>query len=904
MSIKFAFKNVRRLTIRDSKCYNSVMFENLHFNGKFRTYQQKILDGADVYLQDGHIHIVAAPGSGKTILGLELIKRLAQPCIILSPTTTIRNQWTERFTDNFLDGETAEKFISVDLTRLAPLTSVTYQALYAAMKRIKDSESDYSSFDLIAEIKRYGIKTLCLDEAHHLQNEWQKALENFIAALNGEVKIIALTATPPYDAKPNEWKRYVGVCGEIDEEIFVPELVKQGTLCPHQDYLYFNYPTAEETADFKAYRERCDEAIDELISSKLISKAYGRLTERKEDYDYLYTNTSDIIAFISLCSATGMTVDKKLVKTLTSTKRLPRLTKKIITVAVNFLIKGTLLTEEERELCFDIFKRHSVTEHGEVALELNEDLKRKLISSLGKLDSIAEIAKSEYENKKEALRLLILTDYIKKESVSIIGSEKKPDTISVVSNFETVRKTGIKIGALSGSLIILPDSCAEKLKGRTAFTKTPLKNTGYSQYEFSADNREKVKLISELFENGEINALVGTKSLLGEGWDAPCVNSLILSSFVGSFMLSNQMRGRAIRTDKNQPDKTANIWHIVTVERPHLYADGLGEKISLLLEENKNELVSYDFDTVSKRFDCFVAPNYTTGEIESGISRVTIIKPPYDEKRIAKINSEMIARSREGEKLKTVWKEQVDSCSAQLNDITEIPKENKTPPFIFLNIATATALLSIFTAFFSVFIANIAKSSSIEIILRSPITYLALIACTIIVYFLLQLIIWKILKHINPTRSIRTLATTILEAMQEVNIISKGAHVKVEANNEGTVIKTELLNASVHDQNIFHNAIKELLSPIENPRYILIPRGIFNSRRFNCALACPEALGVKSEYAKCLAAKLKRTIGKIDTVYTRTEQGRKLILKCRKFSYITYNDSLINGTRKHISRWE
>ena len=31
-----------------------------------------------------------------------------------------------------------------------------------------------------------------------------------------------------------------------------------------------------------------------------------------------------------------------------------------------------------------------------------------------------------------------------------------------------------------------------------------------------------------------IKVIIGTKSLLGEGWDAPCVNSLILASFVGS----------------------------------------------------------------------------------------------------------------------------------------------------------------------------------------------------------------------------------------------------------------------------------------------------------------------------------------------------------------------------------
>ena len=57
-----------------------------------------------------------------------------------------------------------------------------------------------------------------------------------------------------------------------------------------------------------------------------------------------------------------------------------------------------------------------------------------------------------------------------------------------------------------------------------------------------------VRAITALFENGDLNLLVGTAALLGEGWDAPPLNSLVLASYVGSYMLSNQMRGRAIRT--------------------------------------------------------------------------------------------------------------------------------------------------------------------------------------------------------------------------------------------------------------------------------------------------------------------------------------------------------------------
>ena len=55
---------------------------------------------------------------------------------------------------------------------------------------------------------------------------------------------------------------------------------------------------------------------------------------------------------------------------------------------------------------------------------------------------------------------------------------------------------------------------------------------------------------------------------------APVVNSLIVASYVGSFMLTNQMRGRAIRSDKTDPKKAASIWHVVAVDFTTRSGDG------------------------------------------------------------------------------------------------------------------------------------------------------------------------------------------------------------------------------------------------------------------------------------------------------------------------------------------
>ncbi|MDR0347557.1 MAG: DEAD/DEAH box helicase family protein, partial [Coriobacteriales bacterium] len=108
-------------------------FSAIRFKGTFRDYQQKVLDEAKTHFADGKVHIVAAPGSGKTVLGLELIRRLGKPTLILSPTIVIAQQWGERFDEMFLpEGDQLQDYVSQNLRKPALVTSITYQALHAA----------------------------------------------------------------------------------------------------------------------------------------------------------------------------------------------------------------------------------------------------------------------------------------------------------------------------------------------------------------------------------------------------------------------------------------------------------------------------------------------------------------------------------------------------------------------------------------------------------------------------------------------------------------------------------------------------------------------------------------------------------------------------------------------------
>lgn len=859
-------------------------FSNVAFCGKFRDYQQRIIDNSHKYLADGKINIVAAPGSGKTVLGLELIRRLNSPCIILSPTTAIRQQWGERFREMFLrDENDFEKLFSKDLHHIRLLNSVTYQALYTAIEKVSEDseeEPDCSDVNIFSEMKKFGIKTVCLDEAHHLKNEWQRALEKFISQLDKDVKIISLTATPPYDSEGNEWARYEAVCGEIDEEIFVPELVGQNTLCPHQDYIFFNFPSQTELEHLKEYKENAFNAVEEIGGLEAISKLCKKLNDTT-DYDVLFENTREFVALMVLFSHYGFEVKKRLVRELTVGKALPRFTAGYGEIALQFLVDSDFSDEIQKEEIVGILKKHGVYHKKKVCLELNEKLKRSLISSVGKLESIKKIAKSEISALGEDLRMLVLCDYIKKEELARITACEQFSSVNVVSIFESLRRENpdVAIGVLSGTLVILPDFIdLSDIKHK----RQNIEGTNYSVVEIPGASHKAVDYVQRLFEKGGIKILVGTKSLLGEGWDSPCINSLILASFVGSFVLSNQMRGRAIRIDRNNPQKASAIWHLATVEPDYLFEQNKASQLAQRVTYNEKVLVSADFELLRRRFDAFLAPDYTTGGICSGIERITPIKPPFDKAGIEKINDKMLELSGNRDEIREKWHGEVSGGKFNVCVETEIPKEKRIPPFAFLNFGLLAVVAMIGTIVANSVLAPVIRSGGVF----GATDIIFLVAVGVALFAVLR----KFIIHINPARSFRALGKAVYKTLCQCKIIDSSARLMTYADESHSYVSVQLKNATIHDQNIFNTAMTEMLSMVENPRYVIIKKNFFGGFNYRISFACPSVIGRKKEYVDILSHNLKSSCGKFETVYTRKENGRKIILLCRRNSYITKNE--------------
>src|SRR5262245_64029566 len=67
----------------------------LRFQGQWRRYQALALDAFEQDRRGGRrrTHVVAPPGSGKTLLGMEIVRRLGERALVLVPNTAVQAQW-------------------------------------------------------------------------------------------------------------------------------------------------------------------------------------------------------------------------------------------------------------------------------------------------------------------------------------------------------------------------------------------------------------------------------------------------------------------------------------------------------------------------------------------------------------------------------------------------------------------------------------------------------------------------------------------------------------------------------------------------------------------------------------------------------------------------------------------
>ncbi|WP_179317101.1 DEAD/DEAH box helicase family protein [Winogradskyella undariae] len=854
----------------------------LQFIYPWRSYQAELLKDFNSHIADHHFHVIAPPGSGKTILGLEIIRRLGKKTLVLAPTLTIRNQWENRLQSFFTKTANFEVF-SFDLKAPSDITFSTYQSLHAFYKTFEDKEDYYKFF------KKHQIETIVLDEAHHLKNAWWTCLMDL--KKNSDFYIVALTATPPYDSSRAEVSKYFTLCGEVDDEIAVPDLVRERDLSPHQDFVYFSKPEDLEINFIVDYRRDIANFKDELLKDEdFISFLTHHRFYKNPNWhlEELYTNTeyfSSILIFLYAC---GFGIDHQKLEVLGFGKQeiiqFPELDLHWLGILFKYLLvsdREQLIKEEEYLLKLEkklrrlhVFEKKSIDFIGEQLLY------KSLSNSPSKLKSIVSIVNAERVSLKADLRCVILTDYIRKEFLNVTDEGIKDiNKIGVLPIFQYVRHYCQKpeeLAVLSGSIVIIHQSILEvfeTIEALDSFSFLPLQ-TDASFLLVSAkgkSNTSIVSIITQLFEAGYIKVLIGTKSLLGEGWDAPSINSLILASFIGSFVSSNQMRGRAIRKDANQPNKTGNIWHLACVDPTVL--DG-GKEV----------------DTLKRRFEAFVGvTNSTIPFISNGFERLDI----PDEIPVDAIETLNIATLNHAKKRVLVtekWNNAIGKGTKLTKEIKVLHSGNR--PFKAQKQIYYFDVLRFFVVelFFTVLLFYVEfVVESFHLILQRGFYYFIYTFLAAFVFgfgYKFYKALKLYIRHGYLYKKIGKMGLAILNTLHELGYLTSNRDA-ISVNSyllgKGDVV-CNLVGANALENSLFAKALSQLLEPIESPRYLIIKTNVFR-KRFDVEnfYPVPELFGDKKENALVFQKHWNSYLGKTKLLFTRSVEGRKLLLKARLF---------------------
>ena len=839
--------------------------QDIKFKYPFRDYQQDTLTMLDKYIHDKKLHIVAAPGAGKTILALELLLRIGKKALILVPTIAIKEQWIERLTKDFINGNKAD-LISSELEDPKIITIDTYQALYSLKRK---------GIDINKIIVENNIKTIIFDEAHHLRKVWQKALKQLTDGLP-DCTTISLTATPPYDSE-NDFDNYMELCGIIDAKITIPQLVKSNCLCPHQDFIYFNTLNLEQELELKEHAKKINEFVNRLFNNKTLIKIialHDYIVNTEENTTNILNEFEFFIAMLSFLKKVNYTIPKR--KDLEKLN-IPILNFSMLNIMLEKLIfeKNTIEQEifkdEIRAIKQELIELSCIDDDNNVNLKYNKKISNLLTRNYEKLNSICEIIDIEKQSLNEKLKLVIVTDYIKDEYYNIQDEEEIKE-LGVMPIFRkvTAKNPNVNVAVLTGTLTIIPTELKEQLielaEKEYNIKRDEIKiselgiNFDYSKVEFESKyDRFKVNLITKLFEQSNISVLIGTIALIGEGWDAPFVNSLIMATYVSSYVTSNQLRGRAIRINKLDKNKFANIWHLVCLEN-----------------EDDKYVLGYDYEVLSKRFIAFEGIDIENEKIDSGIDRLNIFNKKYEKEEIKKLNDYMIEKSKRRNANAEIWRNSIETYVPLTTEKIDIATVSKPIVLDISNkygkqhISEQKNIKIIETLFVSTFILPFVIP--LLMILLS-VSFVELVGK---VFFPIAIIIYignRIKKFIeykiysSYKSFVKVVCKAVYKSLIKKNIIAPTTKFYIKINKD--ILEYGLKNTSTYEQMIFLKTVKESLSINNNSRYIV--------EFYNRACSVPELFNKNKNDANMFFYSVNVTKKRL--IYTKTDKGKGILLK-------------------------
>jgi hypothetical protein len=445
-----------------------------------------------------------------------------------------------------------------------------------------------------------GVGVVLLDECHHLASLWGYVVRAVLGELPAGTHVIGLTATPPVSLPSDEAELYEALLGPVDFTVPTPAVVRDGHLAPYQELAWITEPLSAERDWLAEHDTRFRELVTALhddAESEISFPAWviARLRDRRrsagDDAEmpwpaFQKRHPALARAGVRFLASGGLELPSGAPRG-EAYRQPPDLDDWLVLLedyALRCLApqgssaasaRYDAIAAALRELGFQLTRRGIRRGTSEVD--------RLLTGSQAKALGLVEVLAAEADARGEAFRGLVLCD-------AELAAQRPDDALTGVLDpaAGTARHALLAIAAddrtaplrpllVSGrGLRCVPADADVLLEALRAAAEDRF---ALPEWEAEPDGllvtlrshgaewmpRAWVELATRLLIEGTTSALVGTRALLGEGWNCPPLNVLVDMTIATTGVSVQQMRGRSLRLDPGDPEKVASNWDVVCV---------------------------------------------------------------------------------------------------------------------------------------------------------------------------------------------------------------------------------------------------------------------------------------------------------------------------------------------------
>lgn len=856
---------------------------------RWRRHQREALDA--IAAQGGdRSWVVLPPGAGKTLVGVGAAAAWGDRVVAFGPNVAIVSQWRDTWTQFTGDKATSDRSLPTRFTAL------TYQSL-AVFDADSDQESPLTRLHpngqaLIKRLRDEGPITLILDECHHLMEVWGDLLDEVIADLP-QARVLALTATPPELLTPTQAARVQRLFGDITYQATIPAVIAEGDLVPVAELAWFTQPTPREDEWLNERQVRAVELVTELTRVDVSLPLASWVSFLP--WDELDLPMADAIIRLAQDEIVPLPAHAHVAER----HRRPADLNDWLTVASEWLRSlAKTGTEDDADYLTHIARLlpgvgYRWTRHG---IRRGQPLVDRVLSrSASKTQAAADIAAFTLDDPQA--RLIVLTDVAVATTLPAdLTGVVEPQSGSARWLLETfaaderlrasrpIMVTGTSIGGDAATL-------------RELLPADDITGNGVVVVE-GASSARWLEAATAALNAGWTRCLIGTRGLLGEGWDARSVTGVIDLTSATTSTAIVQTRGRSLRVDPNHPDKVAVNWTVTCVapDRPNGDAD---------------------YQRLMRKHDGWFAVD-AEGAVVDGVAHLDARLSPDimpDAMEVDELNHTALDRATDHDAIRTGWAS-VDPTRTQAVATVRITAERTSvaSPRPKQSVGAVTTHWALMALAFTVPLIVAAIAIDLAAPVVASLSFVVFIAVTLFALKWFAFVRTRqrlVAKHSTIVDYARAVADG-LQAAGLSTVGAAGVRAMVTVSGE-TRVWLDVGDESVTV--LFSEALAEVLNPIEQPRYLISrpmwdhvnpsvrevltqsPRAIPPDRLVWHQV--PRIVGVSRARADVFAQAWSRHIGVGHAVYTGTPEGIGLLRAWQWSSPLGEDSALRIVHRRH-----